>query len=400
MAPPLWAGEQPAPGSQAGSVPGRHAPVSQSSPALLCPSSGRAGGPRWVGARGQGEQGRAVLPDPGSHGRPPVGASHRGRGLLGWRWRQITLFPRWLLPISVAAAAGRQDRTPSMPYWGAVRKGSRLPSPLSQPRGGLFLHELFSFRLDAVPRGSERRTRAPTPHFLAIKQQSRGRSGAPGWGSGSAGQGTRCSVVPPCAQPHRPPLDRHPPAVPAPLLPFLRAGSGVLGAGAACPCAGGSRRGGHHPSLGMMPPSDGCNRAPQSFCRGFCASALPPRPQADPEEAEPCSSAAFPRPQSRQALPAHPKRGPPPATAHPSRAAHARGAPAMCVLNTTVARALQPIHPAGRGIRDGSSPPDLWHHWDFVWSITGVPPAPTGHPVARCSAPQTRGQRWQPARPS
>lgn len=111
-------------------------------------------------------------PDPGSHSHPSRGLP-QGTGAAGLALLQITLFPCRLLPISVVAA-GRHDRTPNAPCWGAVRKGSQPPSPGTQPRGSLFLHELFSFRLDAVLHGGKSRTGAPAPHILATKQQSGG----------------------------------------------------------------------------------------------------------------------------------------------------------------------------------------------------------------------------------
>lgn len=95
IAPPLWAAEQPAPGRQAGSVSGRHAPASPGSPALLCPSSGWAGGPRWVGVKEKGEQ---CLQTPGPAAIP------------GWG------FPRGMGAAGPALAADNAVSVPAAPY--------------------------------------------------------------------------------------------------------------------------------------------------------------------------------------------------------------------------------------------------------------------------------------------
>lgn len=137
-------------------MPGRHTPVSLGSPA---PRGGLAG---LLGVRGEGEQGRAVPPEP---------AAIPGRGFPRGprRWRQITPLPCWLLAIS---SRRRADRI--APRAALCRDGVLAPFTPQPAPGRLFLHGLFSFRFEAILHGGKSWTGAPTPHFLAVKQQSAG----------------------------------------------------------------------------------------------------------------------------------------------------------------------------------------------------------------------------------
>ena len=91
----------------------------------------------------------------------------------------------------------------------------------------------------------------------------------------------------------------------------------------------------------------------------------------------------------RQALPAHPRHGPPPTTAHPSQATRARGAPATCVLDTTIAWGLWPVPPVGRGSRDGSSSPALRLHRGFARGIMGSHQPQRGTPLPTALPPKS-----------
>lgn len=71
-----------------------------------------------------------------------VEASHGERGLSCRRWRLITPFPCWLLAISLAAG-GQAGSHPERSVLGAVGKGSRPPSPRSQPRAVYFYMGCF-----------------------------------------------------------------------------------------------------------------------------------------------------------------------------------------------------------------------------------------------------------------
>lgn len=323
----------------------------------------------------------------------PVGASHGGQELPGRRWRQITPFPCQLLPISVAAT-GRRDCTLSVPCRGAVKKGSWPPSPHSQPQGSLFLHELFSFRLDAVPRSGKGRTGAPRASFPCHKTTKRGAKRRAGPGRQVAGSGhtplrgsSMCSV----------PLAAPGPASPscaATVLPFLRAGSVTLRARAACPCAGGSWCGGHNPSLGMMPPQMGATRHPKAFALVSVPLLCCHSPKRTLKRLNPVAQLL-----SLEARAGRRCLHIPGTDVHPSRAARAHGAPATCALDTTTAWGPRPVPLVGCGTRDGSSPPALW--LASAGLCTGhheVPPAPAVHPAPCHSPPPGWGQCWQLAR--
>lgn len=88
-------------------------------------------------------------------------------------------------------------------------------------------------------------------------------------------------------------------------------------------------------------PTDGCNWAPQSFCPGFCTSALSPQHQEDPEEAEPRSSAVSPEFQSRQAL------GTDHSVPQPTCPELLLPAPATCVWDTSFVWRLWPVPSSG-----------------------------------------------------
>lgn len=127
-------------------------------------SSGRAG--RAAGCAGRRRTRKSSASRAHSH---PCRGFPRGARAALRRWRLITPLPCWLLAIS---SRRRADRI--APRAGLCREGVLAPFTPQPAPGRLFLHGLFSFRFEAILHGGKSWTGAPTPHFLAIKQQSGG----------------------------------------------------------------------------------------------------------------------------------------------------------------------------------------------------------------------------------
>ena len=185
-----------------------------------------------MGVQGKGERGRAVPPDPRSRSHPRSGLP-TGTGAAGLALAADNAVPMLAAPDQ--RGGGGQTRShPECAVLGGHREGVLASAGAAYFYTSCFLSGMTPSRAAAGAGPGP-----PRLISLPIKQQSGGRSGAPGWGGRSPGQGARCSAVPLCARPHRPPLDRHPLAVLLPSCPAQGLDLGVSEPGLCVPTGAG-----------------------------------------------------------------------------------------------------------------------------------------------------------------